>query len=243
MTISRTGISDSVAKPAYPVLITLCQARDYANDTGSELWEFAVSIDQLRGLGACENELRWLIQKGFIEQRREITPCGATRRDFCRSENLCFSPRTCFVITMRGLYLIERWGFRGTQCREQSGAWPPHLAEEGYWSNPVSQPRRLGDTGAPQWDAGSRRLWWKGTLIKRFRWPAINQEAILAAFEEEHWPERVDDPLPPHREQDSKRRLADTIKCLNRKQIAPLIHFRGDGTGEGVIWEVIDNDA
>ena len=47
-----------------------------------------------------------------------------------------------------------------------------------------------------------------------------------------------DDPLPPHAEQDSNsRRLSDTIKCLNRKQMNELIHFRGDGTGEGVIWE------
>ena len=37
--------------------------------------------------------------------------------------------------------------------------------------------------------------------------------------------------------QDPKRRLSDTIKCLNRKQANSLIHFRGDGTGEGIVWE------
>ena len=60
---------------------------------------------------------------------------------------------------------------------------------------------------------------------------------ILSCFQESGWPVRIDDPLPPQAEQDSKRRLSDTIKCLNRKQVAPLMHFRGDGTGEGVIWE------
>ena len=65
----------------------------------------------------------------------------------------------------------------------------------------------------------------------------MNQEAILTAFQEEGWPARIDDPLPPHPEQDPKRRLNDTIKCLNRKQSQSLIHFRGDGTGEAVIWE------
>ena len=67
--------------------------------------------------------------------------------------------------------------------------------------------------------------------------------AILAAFEEEGWPSRIDDPLPPQPEQDSKRRLSDTIKCLNRKQASPLIHFRGDGTGEGVVWDTIRLDS
>jgi hypothetical protein len=63
---------------------------------------------------------------------------------------------------------------------------------------------------------------------------------VLCAFEEEGWPARIDDPLPPQQDQDSKRRLSDTIKCLNRKQSHHLIHFRGDGTGEGVVWERVE---
>ena len=93
---------------------------------------------------------------------------------------------------------------------------------------------------APHWDADSRRLWLNGLLVKRFRLRAVNQEAVLCAFEEDGWPERIDDPLSPQPEQDPKRRLADTIKCLNRKLTNELIHFRGDGTGEGVVWERVD---
>ena len=37
--------------------------------------------------------------------------------------------------------------------------------------------------------------------------------------------------------------LNDTIKCLNRKQKNALLHFRGDGTGEGVIWEVVERES
>ncbi|MCA9075835.1 MAG: hypothetical protein KDA93_12430 [Planctomycetaceae bacterium] len=70
----------------------------------------------------------------------------------------------------------------------------------------------------------------------------MNQEVVLCAFEEDGWPERVDDPLPPQPDQDSKRRLADTIKCLNRKQVNKLIHFRGDGTGQGIVWERVDGN-
>jgi len=32
----------------------------------------------------------------------------------------------------------------------------------------------------------------------------------LGAFEDDGWPPRIDDPLPPQKDQDSKRRLADT---------------------------------
>jgi len=95
----------------------------------------------------------------------------------------------------------------------------------------------------PTWDSQTRELRIDVVTVKRFKWTAVNQETVLAAFEEECWPHRIDDPLPPHPEQDSKRRLSDTIKCLNRKQINPLIHFRGDGTGEGVTWELVEEDG
>jgi hypothetical protein len=63
---------------------------------------------------------------------------------------------------------------------------------------------------------------------------------ILDAFEELGWPRHIDDPLPPHREQDPKRRLHNTIDSLNRGQVNRfLIRFRGNGTGRGVGWEPI----
>lgn len=76
-----------------------------------------------------------------------------------------------------------------------------------------------------------------GSLIKQFIWPAENQELILAAFEEQGWPTRIDDPLPLRDGVCPKRRLHDTIKCLNRKRIVAHIRFAGDGTGQGVRWE------
>ncbi|WP_145352706.1 hypothetical protein [Roseimaritima multifibrata] len=96
---------------------------------------------------------------------------------------------------------------------------------------------RLAEISKPEWNPQSRRLSFNGAEVKRYKWPAANQEAVLCAFQEEDWPERIDDPLHPQPDQDTKRRLADTIKCLNRKQVNELIHFRGDGTGEGVTWE------
>ena len=62
---------------------------------------------------------------------------------------------------------------------------------------------------------------------------------ILAAFEEEGWPPRIDDPLPPKPDQDPKRRLHDTINSLNRNQQHLLIQFFGDGSGQGIRWNLI----
>ena len=75
-------------------------------------------------------------------------------------------------------------------------------------------------------------------VVKQFKVPALNQERILAAFEEEGWPVHIDDPLPPHPEQDPKRRLHDTINSLNRNQKNPLIRFLGNGNGQGIRWEL-----
>ena len=65
---------------------------------------------------------------------------------------------------------------------------------------------------------------------------------MLTAFEEEHWPRRIDDPLRPIEGQDSKQRLRDTIRTLNAKQENVLIRFHSDGTGEHVIWEPVETD-
>jgi hypothetical protein len=69
--------------------------------------------------------------------------------------------------------------------------------------------------------------------------PAPNQELILGCFEEEGWPPRIDDPLPPHPELAAKRRLHATITTLNRHHKHRLLRFLGDGSGEGVRWELL----
>jgi hypothetical protein len=89
----------------------------------------------------------------------------------------------------------------------------------------------------PRWDPARRELIVDGQLVKRFRVPAPNQEAVLAAFEEEGWPSRVFDPLSPKDDVEPKRRLQETIKALNCSRLARVIRFCGDGTGQGILWE------
>jgi hypothetical protein len=81
-----------------------------------------------------------------------------------------------------------------------------------------------------------------GRIVKQFSQPAESQEIILAAFQEQDWAERVDDPLPPRSGINAKRRLHDTICNLNRHQKEASIHFFGDGTGRGVCWQLKKGD-
>jgi hypothetical protein len=78
-------------------------------------------------------------------------------------------------------------------------------------------------------------------VVKHFRVPAPTQELILNAFAEENWAKRVDDPLPPEPDTDAKRRVQSVIMCLNRNQRQRLIRFRGDGTGTGILWELVQS--
>jgi hypothetical protein len=91
----------------------------------------------------------------------------------------------------------------------------------------------------PVWDARRRELRAGHLLVKRFRQPARNQELVLAAFAEDHWPPRIDDPLPPELGQDAKQRLHSTITNLNRGHQHRIIRFEGGGDGESVCWRFV----
>ena len=92
----------------------------------------------------------------------------------------------------------------------------------------------------PKWDRLRQELKVGTVVVKRFKVPAASQETILEAFEEEAWPPRIDDPLSPRNDQLPKRRLQETIRSLNRNQKSPLLHFLGDGSGEGILWRYYD---
>jgi hypothetical protein len=95
----------------------------------------------------------------------------------------------------------------------------------------------------PRWDPATRVLRVGGHIVKQYRVPSSTQEAILDAFQEEGWPHHLDDPLPPVHDGYPKDRLRDAIRHLNANQKNRLIRFRGDGTGQGILWELIDGRA
>ena len=47
----------------------------------------------------------------------------------------------------------------------------------------------------PRWMPGAQELFWKGRVVRRFRYDADNQALLLAAFEAAGWPGRIEDPL------------------------------------------------
>ncbi len=101
--------------------------------------------------------------------------------------------------------------------------------------------KRTGDgrNGQPHWDAVRRELRIGGELVKRFRQPALSQEAILNEFERLGWPPRVGNPLPRGRSRNPKGHLRDILKSLNRHQKVRRLRFEADGAG-GVLWRVAE---
>ncbi len=153
-------------------------------------------------------------------------------RSFRPSHNLVFVKRTCFVLTDEGETFAATLGEPPLGCRKTST--PETTTDPGRGKPAESRPAEV-----PVWDAARRELRFAGQIVKRYRVPARNQALILEAFQEDGWPQHIDDPLPPEGEQDPKHRLQATVKSLNRNQLAPLIRFHGNGNGLQVYWEVV----
>jgi len=210
-----------------PGLALLLKAHDYALDAGRDIWDFSVELHRLQAAGLTECELRWLLCKQYVEHALEITLAGQSGRSFRPISSLTFTAASCFVLTRQGAVIAA----------------PPteHPAKHPLVEcklEPVLNAARFGMS--LHWDSDRRELRVNGFLVKRFKLPSANQEAVLSAFEEDGWPPRIDDPLPPIANRDSKRRLHDTINSLNRNQKCKLIRFFGDGNGLGIRWEPLD---
>lgn len=215
-----------VAEHGKAALALLLESRAYAEELGRSAWDFAVEIGSLRAAGLTTSDLRWLVCKSHVEHARESTMPGDQTRCFRAGGGLTFSRRTCFVLTETGVAYARR--------AIAKASYP--AGSNGHGERAVQSPASSGQR--PKWDRERQELRVGEIVVKQYKVPAANQETILAAFEEEGWPVRLDDPLPPHPEQDSKRRLHDTIVSLNRNQKNPVIRFSGDGSGQGVRWQL-----
>ena len=213
---------DQIPSHVWPGLLLLLQAHEYAVDVDRDRWEFAVELAELRRAGLTKADCRWLICKGWAELARELRARTGGDRQFRLETGLIISTRACIVLSSNGVQVARE------QLRRRS---------EQSQSEQHSLKSALVARVAPCWDRERHELRVGGMLVKQFKLPSPNQEMILTAFEEEHWPPRIDDPLPPSKKFDAKQRLHDTIKNLNRNQKHRLIRFMGDGTGQGVRWE------
>lgn len=234
-----------------PGLQMLLQALDYAHELDRDVWEFAVELPVLQKAGLSSSDLRWLVCKGYADHAREITSESNSGRSFRYQKNLAMWKRSCFVLTNLGVDFAQNSDMQlSTQNNEST---PPRVyssrLQAGAYvegDNSATNGERDGSAArtddcksmTPTWDCDRQELRLGPQVVKEFRLRSPNQVTILTAFEEEEWPAKIDDPLPPHTDIDVKQRLHDTIKSLNRNQKRPLIRFRGDGTGEGIRWEL-----
>lgn len=214
---AQTSLAKELTSAQKSALVALLRAFDYSKIASTAAWQYAEEIGTMYRFTLTNADLRWLMQERLIAHAEEV-PSAAGSRQFRSTEVVSFSGRSCFVLTELGERLARQITLdpEATRFAVESGS--AHIM--------------------PSWNADLRELRLGAKLVKRFRRPAPNQELILSAFEEEHWPVRIDDPLPQQPGRDAPQCLHDTINHLNRAQANPLIHFAGDGTGRGVLWKL-----
>ncbi|MEO8939673.1 MAG: hypothetical protein ABI453_03905 [Isosphaeraceae bacterium] len=86
----------------------------------------------------------------------------------------------------------------------------------------------------PHWDRERSKLLLDGKVIREVSKQAKNILQILDTFEEDGWPDRIDDPIsgPP---ESQPTRCHEAVRSLNEG--LKMIRFRSDGTGAGITWE------
>jgi hypothetical protein len=208
-----------VSRGLRSALALLQHALDCAKDAQAPPWDFALEIGHLYAAGLTITDLRWMVVKQFVEHADETSEHGREHRSFSPSRGLTFVSTTCILLTARGAALA---------AREKAASF-----DEAPGANGKSL---VGTTLKPQWDAARRELSFGGQTVKQFHVPASNQELILSAFQQQGWPESIDDPLADEIDIDPKTRLNDAIYRLNNKQLACLIRFRVNGHGSSVHW-------
>ncbi len=210
----------------------LLQAHEYSLELEQDVWDLAVELPVLRAARLSNSDLRWLVGMGYVEHAVETTGPNDRTRQFRRTPLLTLTDLTCLLLTDSGVAMAQEI------CGGNSVIM---LAKPELSNCKIVLPDEI--PASPKWDHQRRQLRVGPDIVKEFKLPSPNQETVLMAFEEEAWPPRIDDPLPPLPHLDPRRRLHDTIKALNRKQKHYLIRFMGDGSGEGIRWELTSNSS
>src|SRR5437879_10801727 len=78
-----------------------------AQDTGANVWDFALRTGRLYEAGMTSSDLRWMVAKGFAEHGEETSGYGDPHRSFRRSNGYFFNDHTCLILTPSGAALAE----------------------------------------------------------------------------------------------------------------------------------------
>ncbi len=160
---------------------------------------------------------------------QELMCWGKLRRERPK-EDIRFEPSHAYRAAQTDREALLLW------LGNAPGASEAELSSEGKKSAAQLAGAVPEGANVPIWDEDRRELRLGNNVCKSYtQTRSPNQIAIIKAFQEDEWPTKIDDPLPPKANLNKKRRLNNTITALNHGM--DLIKFRGDGTGEGVIWE------
>jgi hypothetical protein len=235
----RVTDDGEVSLPLGTGLLLLLESSAYARMLDEDPWQFSLEWPELQRVGVHCSEGRWLIHRGLVGHAREVTSAEDGRRRFVASCNLSLSRRSCLVLTEAGQAVARRVAeWPDAHIVTTVGAREAMQVGQIVSPNDTAKPRQ-----PPRWDSSRRQLRVGSRIVKEFKVPAMNQEIVLAVFEEEGWPPRIDDPLPWKSDIDPQRRLHDTINSLNRRQRHRLIHFCSDGLAQGIRWEQIESGS
>jgi hypothetical protein len=189
--------------------------------------ENPVSLARFHHYHVDENILLWMIFRDHVEHLK--SPPESNGQHACLpmpANSLILTSQSCFALKDKGAAFADAF-LADVLLPQVEGAF------QAAWNGLM--------VGAllPSYQPTDRTFAWGEHLLKRFRQPAANQELILISAEEQQWPDWFDDPLPRKIGQNPKIILHDTIKDLNRRQNESLVHFKGDGSGRRVGWELI----
>lgn len=207
---------------AYVELFNACWE---ARDKNLSARDQPVSISHLRSKGVSDELLLWMLFQAHIDHW--TASVNATTHDETNGMNggARIGATSTFSLTTAGESFAD-------MLLALSLLPADHEEFQEAWSL-----LQLGQL-VPHFDVDQRIFTWGRHLIKQFRQPSPNQEMLLRSAEELLWPEWMDDPLPGNGNIQAKVRLHDTIKDLNRRQRSALVHFKGDGSGERIGWEL-----
>jgi hypothetical protein len=168
----------------------------------------------------------WLLYQGHVEHLQPALCESDGPRAPRPVSSMCLLETSSFSLTHAGQVFADRLL-----------ADVPTLSEKG--DDATAWNAVLFGRLVPRYDVDNRVLALGKHVVKCFRQPSSNQELILAAAEELCWPFWFDNPLPPLPGINPKQRLHDTIKNLNHNQRERWVHFKGDGSGMRVGWELL----
>jgi hypothetical protein len=204
-------------------LVLLNDATNFARDTGRDVWHYCLRLEELLSAGLTVADCRWLADKKLVDAR----DMARVRRRGARLRRATFTRSTRFVLTAAGV------AFATKLCA-------PNGLPGATTVNGASQRDRADDAlGGPRWDSRHLVLRVDEIAVTELLAKSRNQLAILAAFEAQGWPRRIDNPLECDCPARRAQALADAVHGLNRNLRAKVIRFHTAEKGGSARYELL----